>query len=718
MFDTLAAQVRAGELSAEEAAKQLHEQLTLDEQLGLLDGDASLFRMIPKMAGGKHNQVFLVAGQVERLGIPGIRFTDGPRGVVRGHSTSFPVAIARGATFDPALEQRVGDAIGKEGRAQGANLFGGLCVNALRHPGWGRSQETYGEDPVHLGTMGTAMTEGVSPWLMTCVKHFAANSMEEARFAVDVQVDDADLHERYLPHFKAIVDAGVDTVMTAYNRVNGSWAGESTELIHDILRGEWGFQGFTHSDWVFGFRDAVRSVQAGLDVEMPFRQQRARALPKALRQGRLLPAAIDAAGLRILTTQLRYAARKLDDPEPGVVAGAEHRALAREVAARGAVLLRNQVVVGNPVLPIDPDRVRHVAVLGRLADQPNLGDNGSSLVAPPSTSSVRAGLVEALGAERVRHVDAADATGSIAAARGADAAVVVVGLTPEDEGEFLVSDDTEPLRVFHPLFRFPPLAKAMVWLTNKSGTKVGGDRRDLRLRPEDIELIEAVAGANPRTIVIVIGGGMVMLDLWQDKVGAVLLGWYPGMEGGRALADVLLGHAEPGGRLPFPIVSDPAHLAETDFDARRIRYDRWWGQRKLDHDGHGAVHPFGFGLGYTTFALGTLHVTRAGGRAQATVDVHNTGTRWGSTVVQVYAVDATEPAGRQVWHLLGFERVDATPGATVAATVACDLAAISRREGPRVWTISAGRWEIVAAQHAHDPQATGRVDLLTPEPLG
>jgi beta-glucosidase len=289
----------------------------------------------------------------------------------------------------------------------------------------------------------------------------------------------------------------------------------------------------------------------------------------------------------------------------------------------------------------------------------------------------------------------------------------VVGLGHEDEGEFLVSDDTEPLRVYHPVFRFPPLAKAMGWLTKRSGVKVGGDRRDLRLRPEDVQLVAAVAAANSRTIVVVIGGGMVLLDPWRERVGAILLAWYPGMEGGRAIADVLLGRAEPAGRLPFPIVSDPSHLAETDFDAREIRYDRWWGQRKLDHDGRTAAYPFGFGLGYTSFALDGLRLARHGDALRATVDVRNTGPRTGSTVVQVYAFDGTAPADRQVWHLLGFQRADAGPGAASVTEVDCDLLAISRRDpASRTWSLADGDWRVVAAQHAHDPDATAGVELL------
>jgi beta-glucosidase len=711
-FAEVVESVRQGQLDVDAAAQRLLDQLTANERLGLLDGDATLWRTIPKMTGGRHGQVHITAGAVNRLGIPGIKFTDGPRGVVRGSSTSFPVALARAATFDPQLEERVGTAIGKEGRANEANLFGGICVNALRHPGWGRSQESYGEDPVVLGRMGAALARGVAPWMMTCVKHFAVNSMEEMRFAVDVEVDEADLHEWYLPHFKAVIDAGVDSVMTSYNQVNGAWAGESRPLIQDILRDEWGFTGFVQSDWVYGFRDSVASVQAGMDLEMPFRQQRARDLPKALRAGRLLPAEVDACGLRVLAGQIRYAVRAIeDDPDPAVVAGPEHRALAREVASRSAILLRNEVRDGTPVLPLDPDGLTTVAVLGRLADEANLGDAGSSIVQAPSTCSVLVGLTEALGAARVVTADPTDTAGSAAAAAKADAAVVVVGLTADDEGEYLVSDDPGPLSVYGPIFRIAPVAKAFAWVSSKSGVEVGGDRRDLGLHPGDIELIEAVAAANERTIVIVIGGGMVVMDPWRQQVGAIVVGWYPGMEGGRGLADVLLGISEPGGRLPFAVVSDPGHLPETDFGARRIRYDRWWGQRKLDRDGHRAAYPFGFGLGYTTFELGDLELS-GDGEHRATVAVRNTGPRPGGTIVQVYAVDGSLPEDRQVHHLLGFARVEAAPGATVDAVVDCVLTPISHRDpATRTWSVVDGGWRVLAAQHTHDPHATERVDL-------
>jgi beta-glucosidase len=284
-FDSAAARVRTGQVKAADAAAGLVSRLTEEEKLWLLDGDQAFWPGIYRMVARGYNRVPVVAGAVPRLGIPGVRFTDGPRGVVIGASTCFPVAMSRGASWDPALEEEIGRAIGAEARAQGANLFAGVCVNLLRHPAWGRAQETFGEDPVHIGVMGAAATRGVREHVMACVKHYALNSIENARFDVDVTVDDETLHEVYLPHFKAVIDAGADAVMSAYNSVNGEWAGQNRALLTGILREEWGFAGFVMTDFVWGLRDPVGSVAAGQDLGMPFRQQRARHLPGAPRAG-------------------------------------------------------------------------------------------------------------------------------------------------------------------------------------------------------------------------------------------------------------------------------------------------------------------------------------------------------------------------------------------------------------------------------------------------
>ena len=398
--------VRRGEKDADEAANTLLHMLTDKELLWLLDGDKTMIGSVVDGARTRTNFLAVTAGRIDRIGVPGLRFTDGPRGVGIAPSTSFPVAIARASTWDVDVERRVAAAIGAEARVHGANFWGGLCINVAPFPGWGRAQESYGEDPLLLGEMGSAATEGAKPWVITSVKHFALNSMEEARFQVDVGVPEDILHERYLPHFRRTVEAGVDSVMSSYNSVNGEWAGENRRLLTEILRDQWGFTGFVHTDWVWGLRHPVKSVAAGQDVEMPFRQQRAPALPAALRSGELARADVLKAGARILRTQIEFASRARPTPPRSVVAGAEHRALAREVAHRATVLLRNENTDGTTLLPLAEQDLQRVAVLGRLADRPNLGDTGSSNVRPPNTVSVVQGLRERLGSHRVVTADA------------------------------------------------------------------------------------------------------------------------------------------------------------------------------------------------------------------------------------------------------------------------------------------------------------------------
>src|SRR4051794_1553656 len=289
------------------------------------------------------------AARNARLGIPGFAFTDGPRGVVVGNATCFPVAMARAATFDVALEEEIGHVIGLEARAAGGTYFGGVCVNLLRHPAWGRAQETYGEDPHHVGELGAALTRGLQRHVMACVKHFACNSMENARFTVDIEVDEVALHEVYLPHFKRIVDEGVASVMSAYNSVNGEWAGQTHELLTDVLRDEWGFEGFVISDWIFGLRDAATSITAGLDVEMPYRMVRAQHLADALDRGDASWADVDRSAERVVATLLGFdQVLSAPDPSSTILGSPGHRRLAREVAARAVVLLRNEPVDGTP----------------------------------------------------------------------------------------------------------------------------------------------------------------------------------------------------------------------------------------------------------------------------------------------------------------------------------------------------------------------------------
>ncbi|WP_435607501.1 glycoside hydrolase family 3 C-terminal domain-containing protein [Streptomyces ardesiacus] len=711
-FSEAVERIRTGESTAEEGATSLMTQLTDEELLWLLDGDLEQGEGL-RMMSERYNGRPIEAGRIDRLGIPGIRFADGPRGVVPGASTAFPVSLARAASWDADLERRVGDAIGAEARAQGANLFAGVCVNVPPFPGWGRSQEAYGEDPLLTGAMGAALTEGVRPWVMACMKHFALNSMEEARFSVDVRVDDATLHEAYLPHFRRGIEAGADAVMSAYNSVNGQWAGQNRALLTDVLRDTWGFKGFVMTDFVWGLRDPIGSVAAGQDLEMPVRQQRARELPAALDDGRLLRSSVLLAAQRLITAQLQLAVRALPDPDPTVVASPAHRSLAREAAQRGTVLLKNAEIDGVPVLPLQTTNDGTIAVLGRLADTANLGDHGSSRVWPPSTSTVLDGLRERF-AERVVHVE--DPEGSADAIAAADTVIVIVGMGADDEGEAVVAADPEAFAVFGGIFKRRWMQRlASIGMKRQMRSAKGGDRRDLHLPPQDVALIERVAALNPRTVVVMIGGSTLMPDPWDRSVAALLMAWYPGMEGGRAVADVLAGDAEPSGRLPLAIPRRRSDLPEADWKARVVRYPRWFGQQRLDRDGNEAAYALGFGLGYTSFALHGVTLTSSDGEDLTfQVTVTNTGTRRGRHVVQLYAWQTAENTlPRRA--LIGWACIELEAGERREVEVRGTTRPIQRWSGCK-FAPAVGQWEIQAASFAGDPAAVTTSVLLSTAP--
>ena len=696
-YDEAVRAVRAGTLDADQAAGQLIDRMTDREVLGLLDGDSPrrLLPIIPVLHGRRP----FVAGAVPRLGIPGIRFSDGTRGVVIGASTAFPAAIARAATWDPSLEERVGLAIGLETRARGANYSASICVNLLRHPGWGRAQECYGEDPVLTGRMGSALTRGVRVHVMACVKHFALNSMENERFEVDVSVDEHALHEVYLPHFKAVIEAGADSVMSAYNRVLGEYMDVNHALLTEVLRHEWGFTGFVTSDWVFGTHDAVLSLQAGMDIEMPLRLLRARDLPVALRRGEVARATVERSARRILRTSVLHASRRVAaKPSVSLIASPAHRALAHQVAAESIVMLKNDITGAAPLLPLAPT-MTHLAVIGRLATRANLGDNGSSRVRPPSTISPLQGLREALPRVRFTRASGRNVSAAAAAAAAADTAIVIVGLDEHDEGESVVTGGVD-VGVLGRAFDSGPLRRTFVALAHVASRFVhGGDRTSLDLHPSDVRLIRAVAAANPRTVVVLIGGSAILTEAWRDRVPALLLAWYGGMEGGRALASVLTGAAEPGGRLPFVLPTDAGHLPPFDPAAKAVVYDERWGQRRLDGEGHAPAFPFGFGLGYTTIEHRLLEhrFNETGGRAD--VLVTNTGDRAGSTVVQVYAADIS--VRRPVAQLLGFRKVLLQAGEERSVQVTLDAGPTLQRDpATRRWSPRAGDWALLAAQHS------------------
>jgi beta-glucosidase len=503
--------------------------------------------------------------------------------------------------------------------------------------------------------------------------------------------------------------------MSAYNRLNGEWCGEHAGLLTGVLRDEWRFDGFVISDFVFGLRDPVASVAAGLDVEMPFRQQRAVDLPEALASGALPEDVVDRRVEAVVATLLRHAPLVTGDPPPtDVIASPAHRALAREAAVESFVLLRND----GSLLPADPERLRRVAVLGRLAAVANLGDRGSSDVHPPGVVTPLDGLRAALPEAEVRHDDT-DAT----IADGADLVVVVVGTTSADEGEYVDTAGTAALAHLFPPMDHPELGFAPREAPPEgadpaaaggdeppdTGFAPGGDRVSLRLAPDDEALVRAAAAASDRVVVAVMGGSAFVLP-WLDEVPATLMIWYPGMEGGHALADVVLGRAEPGGRLPFVLPADESQLVDFDRDATTARYGLLHGQWHLDAIGATAARPFGYGLGFADLCLAGAHIDVADDRGAGTaeVEVTNRADRPGATVVQVYAEVPGSQRTRPPRRLVGFAKVRVGAGATVKASIPLRLDLLDVRVDG-TWERERAALRLVVGRHAHDQEVVVEV---------
>ncbi|MCL2508110.1 MAG: glycoside hydrolase family 3 C-terminal domain-containing protein [Oscillospiraceae bacterium] len=621
-----------------DVTSQLLREMTVKEKLRLLSGRAlmvtarNLF-----LYRRKYNATAYAAGGCKRLGIPALLFTDGPRGVVMRHSTCFPVSMLRGASFDPELESRIGEAIAKEAVAGGANYFAGVCINLLRHPAWGRAQETYGEDSYLLGRMGAALTRSVVKYgVMACPKHFACNSIEDLRFSVDVKIDERTLREVYLPHFQKCFDAGAISVMGAYNRLRGDFCCESRELLTDILRGEMGFDGVVISDFVYAIHDAAKALKAGCDVEMPYKFRNI-LLPGLLRKGKIFMADVDAAAGNMISSLLRSVPH-IEPQSKDVIVSKEHVALAREAAQKGMVLLKN-----DGVLPIEEKSPR-IAVIGRYADRKNLGDHGSSNVFSPYCVTPYKGVRAGFQGGEVVCYNGCDPVKAIKAVKDSDYIVVCVGSDHKQEGEFMINMGNR----------------------KKKPQGMGGDRVSLSIPPEDVALVKAMRETGKKVVVYVMGGSAyVMEDLLGANPGAILMGFYAGLEGGNALADILSGRVNPGGRLPFTIAKreeDYPPFRRVEDDSREIEYGYYHGYTLLDKEGKRARFPFGFGLSYTDFAFENLRAEPTAEGVLASLTVRNTGSRAGDAVAQFYIGSAGAGADRPVKQLKGFQRVELAAG--------------------------------------------------------
>ena len=623
----------------------------------------------------------------ERLGIPGFKMVDGPRGVrANAPATTFPVGSARGATFNVDLERRVGEAIGLETAGKGGNVILAPTINVLRHPRWGRAQETYGEDTWHVGEMGAAFVEGAQQHVLASAKHLAANSIEDTRQTVDVTIDERSLREVYLAQFEKVVRrAHVASVMSAYNKVNGRYCSENPHLLRDVLKGDWEFDGFVESDWILGTHSTVDAALAGLDVEMPLPAYFGQDLVLAATSGEVPMDTIDDAVRRILRKKLELHLDAPAAPGPEVVESDEHVALTLEVARAAIGLRRNEAAA----LPLDRAALSSIVGGGELADRVNLGDEGSSNAVPSFAVTPLAGIEDRAGAAiTVTSVPGPTLSAADEAAiTAAGAAVVVVGLTAEDEGENL-----ENLG--------------------------GGDRASLELSAEHQALVEAVGALNPRTIVVVEGSGAFVAAPWIDATAALLMAWYPGQEGGHAIADVLFGDVSPSGKLPVTFPTSEAELPPFDNQSDAVTYGYFHGYRWVDRNGDAPAFPFGFGLSYTSFAYANLALDQAtiapDGTVRITADVTNTGAVAGQEVAQLYVGFEGSSVERPVRQLAAFTKVALEAGET--RSVSFDVAAKDLAYWDAAtagWVVEPILYDVSVGTSSRDLSLTGSFEITS-----
>ncbi|AYG83105.1 Thermostable beta-glucosidase B [Streptomyces hundungensis] len=777
----------------------------------------------------------LLAGQdmwslpaLPEIGLGSLVMSDGPIGV-RGvrwsaddPSIALPSPTALAATWDPDLARRAGVLLAQEARRKGVHVLLAPTVNLHRSPLGGRHFECYSEDPCLTGEIASGYVGGVqSGGVGTTVKHFVANDAETDRFTVDNVVAPRPLRELYLAPFETIVEnAHPWGIMSAYNQVNGTTMTEHHHLQSEVLRGEWGFDGFIVSDWMAA-RSTVGDILGGLDVAMPGpRTVYGDALAAAVRKGEVDESVVDDAVRNVL----RLAARVgiLDGVDGAVTelpAALDGPALAREVARRSFVLVRNE----GGALPVDPDRIGTVALSGAAARDARVLGGGSATVFPEHVVSPLDGLTAALPAGALTYSVGADPSDELAPAdqgftlravcHDADGNVLGAGslpsgqvqwigddlpagvthealhsvevtgtFTPRESGEHTFGtrgigafaltvdgrvlwegsqsprDGADPFEAFFgapaergrvhltegetvevsllhtvqgpagaPLTavmfslthlgprrdpdeliaeaveaaRAAELAVVVVATTDRVESE-GFDRRDLRLPGRQDDLVRAVAAVNPRTVVIVNSGSPVELP-WRESVAAVLLSWFPGQEGGAALADVLLGHAEPGGRLPttWPAALADAPVTEVRPTRGQLPYSEglFIGYRAYDRHGVTPAYPFGHGLGYTTWEYESLEVTPT----HAKVRVRNTGARAGRETVQIYLAPVADPVERPRRWLAGFASVAADAGVAVEVDIPLRGRAFEIwDEGEGAWRFVPGPYEVRACHSLED----------------
>ena len=640
-------------------------QMTLDEKIDQLSGEKKFSGWIKFIVNYAVNGVFphVYVGENERLKIPPLVGSDGPRGarVIKKESegvTTFPVAIARGASWDINLEKRVNEAIAIEMRANGTNYAFTPCINLLRHPGWGRAQETYGEDPWLLGEFGVAATESYKKHnVMACPKHYALNSIENSRWFVDVTIKERALREVYLPHFKKVVTEGkTPSLMTAYNSVNGYYMSENKYLLHDILRKEWGFKGFVSSDWFYGTHNTSKGIIAGLDIEMPVHNHyNHEKIKKAIEKGEISKDLIDRNVLRILKTRLPYAFEKdIMQYDKSLISNKKHTELALEAALKSMVLIKN-----DNILPFKKEKNLKIALIGRLANEKNVGDEGSSNSKSRYVISPYDGLKnyhKNLNNNIILNTGE-NLKSAINDAEISDQVILIVGYASNEEGEYV-----------------PAISMNMqsnVLESSKQGKLIGvkgtgGDRESLKLNNKDITLIKELSKVNKNLVVIYIGSSAIDMKEWNDLAPSILFSWYGGMEGGNAISKVLYGDYNPSGKLPFSIAKNESDYPYFNPYTMKTEYGYYHGYTLFEKNNIEPLYPFGYGLSYTSFKFKTLKVNTPKIKKNETlsfsIEIENIGGIGGEEVIQLYVGFSNSSIDRPVKLLRGFNKVFLKPG--------------------------------------------------------
>lgn len=672
-------------------------QLTLEEKVRFLTG-LNGWQTVP----------------LESVATRSLWLSDGPHGVRREvapltslPATSFPTESALGATWNRALMEQVAAAIGREARAQGVDVLLGPGINMKRTPLCGRNFEYFAEDPFLTAELAIAYVRGVqSQGVGTSVKHFAANNQEDQRHSISAVVDERTLREIYLAAFERVVrEADPWTIMCSYNRINGTFASENTWLLTEVLREEWGFTGVVISDWG-AVHDRAAALQAGTDLEMPTSETGPQRLLSAIRDGQLSEDLVDQSVAR-----LRALVRRADEANAQHATGAtqeipweEHHALARRAAAEAMVLLRNE----NSVLPLRMSVGSTIALIGGFAAQPRIQGGGSAEVNPTMVDSAR-DLLEAALPEGVKvayemgfpsgdpepGLDLAEShRRALQEAAQADVTLVFAGLPDRIESE-------------------------------------GYDRRDLRLPPEQEQLIEEIAALGRPLIVVVTAGSAIDMSSWHDSVDAILWAWLPGQAGAGAIVDILLGEVSPSGRLSetFPMrLSDTPAFANYPGERGEVRYGegtligyRWYDAHDLD-----VRYPFGHGLGYSRFEYADLDVAATVQKGSVTVSasvrITNVGGMTAQETVQLYVTDAHSPVRRAPRELRDFAKVSLEPGESTTVSFSLGERAFAwfdtrsrqwrRTEGTFLVHVGASSRDIRATQAIHLPG-----DTLTPPVL-